>query len=263
MDQQVRTIESADNPLFKDLRKLLNARGIKKQGRAILAGARLTAEACLRHPDRCRAWLVPAGKSDAAAPADGRSVYRLTPALFRELDLFGTHVPLLVLDVPEIPRWDPAEGLPPGASLLVPFQDPENTGAVIRSAAAFGVDRVILLAESAHPFHPKTLRSSGGAVLQVPLMDGPSLAALPPDPAVVPLSAEGADIGTFTFPERFGLLPGIEGKGLPAAWRERAVAVPIRAEVESLNAAAATAIALYVWSKGRSESSRTESRGGS
>ncbi len=264
MDQDVRNIDSEDNPVFKDLRKLLGSRGIKKQDRALLAGPRLTAEALARHPDRCRAWLVSAGKDPQAAPGGGLPVYRLAPALFRELDLFGTRAPILVLEVPGIPRWDPAEGLPPGASLLVPFQDPENTGAVIRSAVAFGVDRVILLAESAHPFHPKTLRSSGGAVLQVPLLAGPSLGALPPDPAIVPLSAEGTDIGTFAFPERFGLLPGIEGEGLPAPWRERAVAVPIRSEVESLNAAAATAVALYVWSRGRSsERSSTESRGGS
>ena len=44
---------------------------------------------------------------------------------------------------------------------------------------------------------------------------------------------------------------GMEGPGLPEKWRERAVAIPMAGEVESLNAATAAAIALYVWSQSR------------
>ena len=43
-------------------------------------------------------------------------------------------------------------------------------------------------------------------------------------------------------------MPGLEGEGLPEAWRSRTLAIPIRPEVESLNAAAAVAVALYAWS---------------
>ena len=108
----------------------------------------------------------------------------------------------------------------------MPFQDPENAGAVIRSAVAFGVDRVILLLECAHPYHPKTLRASGGAVLHAELWEGPSVEDLPPELPVVPLSAGGTDIAAFTFPETFALLPGLEGPGLPEVWRGRGVASP-------------------------------------
>jgi tRNA G18 (ribose-2'-O)-methylase SpoU len=64
----------------------------------------------------------------------------------------------------------------------------------------------------------------------------------------VALSPGGADIGAFAFPERFGLLVGLEGAGLPPAWRASAVGIPMAPGSESLNAAAATAVALYVWS---------------
>jgi tRNA G18 (ribose-2'-O)-methylase SpoU len=252
MDRTPHRIDSPHNQRFKELRRLLAAKGIRRRGLALVAGPRLTAEALSRHPARCRAWLTPldGDAPPAGAPADLEWV-QLAPALFRELDVLGTHAPLVLLKVPAPEAWDPASGLPPGASLMVPFQDPENAGAVIRSAVAFGVDQIILLRESAHPYHPKTLRASGGAVLRARLREGPALEDLPPDPGVVPLSGEGTDIAAYAFPDTFALLPGLEGPGLPEAWRKSAVSIPIRPEVESLNGAAAVAVALYLWSRGR------------
>jgi RNA methyltransferase, TrmH family len=148
--------------------------------------------------------------------------------------------------------WTPQEGFCPGCSLLVPFQDPENIGAVIRSAAAFGVSQVILLSESAHPYHPKALRASGGVVPHVHLRQGPSLNDLPQNLPVLALSAEGTDLGAVEFPAAFGFLLGLEGQGLPDGWRPAAVRIPIQPQVESLNAAAAAAVALYEWARRKS-----------
>jgi 16S rRNA (guanine527-N7)-methyltransferase len=167
---------------------------------------------------------------------------------------------LLLIGLPEMPPWTPADGFPAGVSVIIPFQDPENVGAAIRSAAAFGAAQAILLAESAHPFHPKALRASGGAALSLPLRPGPSLQALPPELPILALSAEGVDIRETTFPEAFGLLAGLEGPGLPEAWRRHAVRIPIRPEVESLNAAAAVAVALYEWK--RRQGGRRKAEGG-
>jgi 16S rRNA (guanine527-N7)-methyltransferase len=155
--------------------------------------------------------------------------------------------------IEEIAKWSPSDGLPEGCTLFVPFQDPENVGAVIRSAVAFGAAGIILLAEAANPYHPKSVRASGGSVFKAGLREGPSIRDLPQDLPVVPLSKDGKRISDFKFPAKFGLLPGIEGPGLPERFRHAGVSIPISAEVESLNAVVATAIALFEWAKGEGQ----------
>ena len=244
----IRTISSKHNPLFMHSRKLLTGRGIRKLGQALVAGVKPVTETLAHNPERCDAWL----SCDEPPPAGGPphlKWIRLAPALFNELDTFGTRSPLLLITLPDIRPWKPPEGFPPGCSVLIPFQNPENVGTAIRSAAAFGVTQVILLAESAHPFHPKALRASGGSVLRVHLRQGPALKKLSADLPIIALSPGGADIRQTVFPPSFGLLAGIEGPGLPAAWRRQAVGIPINPAVESLNAAAAVAVALYEWKK--------------
>ena len=244
----VYSVTSEANPRFKGLRKLLTGRGIKKIGQALMSGKRPIEEMLIRHPERCLAWIT---RGDAPPPPENPSEMQwlqLAAPLFQELDLFGTQAPLLCIAVAEIAPWSPSQGFVPGCTLLLPFQDPENVGAAIRSAAAFGVSEVILLAESAHPYHPKALRASGGVVPAVRLRQGPSLEALTGELPILALSADGIDIAEAEFPPAFGLLAGLEGPGLPPHWRRSAaVRIPIDVSIESLNAAAAVAVALYEW----------------
>ena len=245
----VQVIESDQNSRYKKLKKILTSRGIKKTGQTLMAGSKTIKEIMSRFPQCCEAWIS-AGDGyppPKEAPKHIRWL-QLAPGLFHALDIFGTHAPLLLLRFPEIHPWRPSEGFKAGCNLLIPFQDPENVGAVIRSAAAFDVKQVILLAESAHPFHPKSLRASGGAVLSVQLLKGPSIDDLPNELPIIALSAEGENIRSAVFPGSFGLLVGLEGQGLPLVWRNRAWRIPISRGVESLNAAAAAAVALYQWS---------------
>lgn len=247
----IRRIESGQNDTFKELKKLLTGKGIKKQEKALISGSKQVKEILIDFPGRCEAYV--SEDTQPPPPEDAPEAlawYQLTPPLFKSLDVNGTHSPLLLVTIPRIGKWQPAEGFSEGCSLLIPFQDPENVGAVIRTAVAFGVRNVILLAESAHPYHPKAIRASGGAVLYANLYQGPSIAALTSDLPLVALSGEGKkDIAGFAFPEAFGLLPGVEGGGLPEHLRNKAVSIPISEAVESLNAATAAGIALYLWAQ--------------
>ena len=247
----VTRLESEQNRRFKDLKKLLGSRGIKKADQALMSGSRQVSEMLARFPERCLAWIT-SGDAISPPPESPERMHwlQLDEVLFQALDIFGTRGPLLCIQVPPMEPWEPAEGFTTGCNLLVPFQDPENIGAVIRSAAAFGVAQVILLAECAHPYHPKALRASGGLVPSVRLRQGPSLETLVPSHLpILALSPTGTPIDTVEFPPAFGLLAGLEGPGLPPAWRPSAVRIPMRPGVESLNAAAAAAVGLYEWAR--------------
>ncbi len=247
----IREVTSDANPTFKVTRDLLTGRGIRKHGQALLAGSRIVAEVLEKSPQNVLAWVT---ELDGPAPPEASSQpiwMRVAPALFAELDTAGTHAPMLLVRVPDMPAWSDEAEWPAGCTLFLPFQDPENIGGVIRSAAAFGVSRVVLLKEAAHPFHPKSARAAGPALFAVPFLQGPSIHDLTAkEIPLFALSADGEVLANKTFPERFGLVAGMEGPGLPPHLRagER-LQIPIAPGVESLNAATATAIALYEWSR--------------
>ena len=118
--------------------------------------------------------------------------------------------------------------------------DHENLGGIFRSAAAFGVDAVLLDAECADPLYRRCVRVSIGHVLHVPWTrldslddvrrEGFTLFALTPDPAAVPLDA-------VVWPERFAMLFGSEGPGLSPAWLAAAderIRIPMQPAADSL-----------------------------
>jgi 16S rRNA (guanine527-N7)-methyltransferase len=248
--QPFREISSAANATFKLALELLQGRGILKHGRALLAGPKIIAEVLDRYPAHAEAWLTDMQGSPASgAPANAIRWLRLSDSLFRQLDISGTHAPLLQVRLPGMAAWLDDDVWPPGCTLFLPFQDPENIGAAIRSAAAFQVARVVLLREAAHPFLPKSARAAGPSLFQVPLLTGPSIGEL--SARRVPLLAltpEAEPVDTYRWPDTFGLIAGLEGPGLPASLSgARVLSIPIAPVVESLNAATATSIALYAW----------------
>jgi 16S rRNA (guanine(527)-N(7))-methyltransferase RsmG len=251
---RVREIQSAANPTFQHCLDILGGPGIRKHGEAILSGSRIRAEVLARFGDRVLAWLT--GPEGPPPPADSLEWLRFGKPLFKQIDVVGTGLPLLLVKVPAIARWSDDLAWPRGCTVFVPFQDPENVGAVIRSAAAFGSDRVVLLREAAHPFLPRASRAAGPALFQVTLQAGPALADLRVANApLFALDLTGQDLEETPFPERFGLVVGVEGPGLPESLQpvERR-RIPIAQGVESLNAAAAAAIALYAWARQRPKS---------
>jgi tRNA G18 (ribose-2'-O)-methylase SpoU len=109
--------------------------------------------------------------------------------------------------------------------------------------------QVVLLTEAANPYHPKALRASGPAIYQGKLFRGPSLSQLAQlnHPNIHALSATGKNIYSFVPQGPLGLVMGMEGPGLDKLWpMENRLSIPMKGEVESLNAAAAAAIALAI-----------------
>jgi 16S rRNA (guanine527-N7)-methyltransferase len=252
-DSRARDVSSESNASFRLFRELLTGRGVRKHGQALIAGPRVIAEVQNRFADQVQAWIT---DSHGTPPASTVSTwYRLSSALFKELDVAGTNSPLLLVNVPPIPDWSDDEPWPEGCTLFIPFQDPENVGAVIRSAAAFGVSRVVLLREAAHPFHPKSSRAAGTALFQVPLFQGPSIKELGSTHVpMIALDTTGPELSAERFPARFGLIVGVEGPGISDRLRQgQRRRIAMADGVESLNAATAAGIALYAWATQRAK----------
>jgi len=143
-------------------------------------------------------------------------------------------------------------------AVLEDMNNPTNVGAVFRCAAALGIDAVLLSPRCADPLYRRSVRVSMGTVFAIPYARvepwpatlaavrraGFRLLALTPDPG-----ARALDAVRLAPQDRAALLLGAEGPGLSdaalAASDER-VRIAMAAGVDSLNVAAAAAIACFV-----------------
>ena len=153
-----------------------------------------------------------------------------------------------------------AEDLVAGARrvlVLEGLNDHENLGTLFRTARAFATDVVLLGPGCADPLYRRSVRVSMGHVLHVPFArTGPigaalaqfraagfTVLALTPDPSAIDLD-EAVDLRA----RPLALLLGAEGPGLTpeaVAGADRMVRIPIAGDVDSLNVAAAGAIACH------------------
>jgi len=141
--------------------------------------------------------------------------------------------------------------------VLEDIVDHTNVGAIFRAVAGLGADAVLVTPRCADPLYRRSVRVSMGAVLQIPwtrLPEWPdaasqlheagfTIAALALDEGAVTLDAFAMDP-----PERVALLLGTEGDGLSNAaidGSDVVVTIPMARDVDSLNVAAASAVALW------------------
>lgn len=186
-------------------------------------------------------------------------VYLVSPELAEQVTGYHVHRGALAA-MGRKPLPGPAEVLD-GATrvaVLEAVNDHTNVGAVFRGAAALGMDAVLLSPDCADPLYRRSVKVSMGAVFALPYARfarwpagleevraaGFRLLALTPDETAVPIGeAARAHAG-----DRLALLFGAEGDGLTAralrAADER-VRIPMAHGVDSLNVAAAAAVACY------------------
>jgi tRNA G18 (ribose-2'-O)-methylase SpoU len=146
--------------------------------------------------------------------------------------------------------------------VLEDIVDHTNVGAILRNAAGLGWDGALLSPRAADPLYRRSIKVSMGAVFSLPWArlvdwrDAPQLlsaagfltVALSLAPDAVELSELAA---TVTPQSRIALLLGTEGAGLSTRWSDGAAVrarIPMSAGIDSLNVAAAGAIACYALS---------------
>ncbi len=251
----MKPIASRDNPAYKSLVRLATKASERRTRRlSIIEGAHLVAAAMeaglvpetlvVRHSsraDREAAALV-------ARAAAGETL-ELADALFDALSALDS--PPAVLAVVPTPA---GRAVPPQARFCLAIedvQDPGNVGTLLRSAAAAGVEHVLLSPTCAFAWSPKVLRAGQGAHFAVNIVEGADLEAFVKsyEGLSVALCGEGApSLYTLDLTGPLLFLVGNEGAGLTPALRAAAsvrAGIPMPGRAESLNAGVAGSIALF------------------
>jgi tRNA G18 (ribose-2'-O)-methylase SpoU len=149
--------------------------------------------------------------------------------------------------------------------VLEDIVDHTNVGAIFRSAAALGVDAVLLAPRCADPLYRRSVKVAMGAVFTVPYArledwyDALPRVSQAGFTTVALTLADDANVleEAVAGLERVALVLGSEGHGLSRRWEQsadRRAVIPMRAGIDSLNVAAASAVACYVTARrGRSD----------
>ncbi|GAB4128392.1 MAG: RNA methyltransferase [Sideroxydans sp.] len=251
---ETRRITSRDNPFYKSWLKLAtSARARREAGQTLLDGAHLL-QAWLAAGQRPLHLLVSdSGMRDAEIAAllarcPDCPQTRLDDRLFALLTELKTPSGVLALIEPR-PAVLPA-ARSRFALLLETIQDPGNLGSMLRSAAAAGCDAVFLSPGCADAWSPRVLRAGMGGHFLLDIHEQANLLQVARElPGTLLAATLGAPRSLYQCDLRgpLAFAIGNEGAGLsaPLLTRAHSFVIPMPGAVESLNAAAATAVCLF------------------
>ena len=250
----MKNISSADNPLYKQFKKLNEStRARRKAGETLLDGIHLI-QAGIESGVQPKAIVVASSAlsrreiSVFLKSIHDVSVICLTDTLFSMISPVDTPTGVLALiDIPTLSTLSNVDF----CLMVENVQDPGNLGSILRSAAASGIKKAFLSNGCADAWSPKVLRGGMGAhfvlvieeqanlVEQVRAFNGLSLA-----------TSLDAEISLFEvdLTGNVAVLVGNEGAGLSDQLMANAsmkLRIPMQPHMESLNVAAATAICLF------------------
>lgn len=241
-------ITSRDNARVKRWTKLVqDARARREEGKVIVEGPHLVAEALKARLEPLALLVSESGlkRDEVQTLLAGKEPVILSDGVFRAIA--DAESPQGIAAEIAIPQRE-ARG---HAVFLEGVQDPSNVGAIVRTAAAFGMGEVVLDRGCADAWAPKTLRAGMGGHFKLGIRQvgdlGKALDVF--DGMLIGTIGEGGSpLRQARLDGRLGWIFGSEGHGLSDATTRRAtvtVTISMARGTESLNVAAAAAICLY------------------
>jgi TrmH family RNA methyltransferase len=233
-------ISSPDNEVVRRLRRLASRR---EPGFALLEGPRVLAEA---KAAGLKFDLIAAREGDKL-PFHFESRLTLTPGAFRAAT--QTVTPQGVIAIARVREASPSEAIQVARDAGWPLvvldrvQDPGNVGAICRTAAAAGAPALVVLQGTADPYGAKAVRASAGNVFHLVVAEASwdDLAGLDGYGAA---AAGGMPLASSPIENAGMIVLGSEAHGLSRT-DLKTVTIPVSADVQSLNVAAAAAILLF------------------
>ena len=282
----VETIEDPEDPRLADYREIRDAERRRRDGTFIAEGRQVVRRLLSARRYRVRSALVtpPAlhALGEALAAAEVPTYLVRQDVVEAVVGMEFHHGCLAAGERGAEPTLEAvlAEARSDRLVVLEGLGDASNVGALFRNALAFGVGAVFLAPGTADPLYRKAIRVSSGATVALPfarLADWPRALKRLRDAGYTVLAltprAEAVDIGELgnggelgagrPLPARLALLLGTEGRGLSAealAAADLHVRIPMAPEMDSLNVAAAGAVALHWLSRIESNASAARRR---
>ncbi|HLX80131.1 MAG TPA: RNA methyltransferase [Burkholderiales bacterium] len=249
-------LSSRDNPRVRRWQALVrDARERRKEKRVLIEGEHLV-EAFVDAGGKIEALIL--SKSRAAgfnllAKRCGKTPIVLADKVFRAIA--DTDAPAGIAAEISLPSAEPDLKTAANCVFLEGVQDAGNVGAILRSAAAFGILHAALGQGCADAWSPKVLRAGMGAHFAMAILENADLAAAMESfggKVACTVTRGGTPLADADLSGRIGWLFGAEGQGVSAALAARAqlkATVPMPGAAESLNVAAAAAICFYEFSR--------------
>ena len=250
-------VSARENPrLVEAARLAASSRDRRKRGKCVLEGDHLVAVYLDRVGPPETLLVVEERATDPRIAAlmarvPSRDVLTVPAMLFSQTVVAPAEVAVAAV----VPT--PASSLPAPARfhlVLEDIQDPGNVGTMLRTAAAAGVEQVLLSKHCAFAWSPKVLRAGQGAHFATTIVEDVDLVAWAEaftarGGCVIATSPrDAAGLYEAKVSEPWAVAIGNEGAGLSAALIARAgtrIAIPMHASTESLNASAAAAVVLF------------------
>lgn len=245
-------ISSLQNPRVRQALNLQkNARARRTERKIVLEGVRLIRDAleCNNTPEFVLYDLQTADYELIAKLQEAHSI--LLPASAEVIKhVSDTQQPqgmvgVFPLPVPPVPQK------PSRILILDAIREPGNMGAILRTAAAAGVEVTLLASDCVDPYNPKVLRSGMGAHFRLPVLEaswGEITSYCQDVPFYMADSSGDTPYTAVNWQARWALIIGNEARGIGERAKQlqaQRVAIPMAADTESLNAAVATAVILF------------------
>ena len=262
-------VASISDPRLADYRNIPDPDLLRERGIFVAEGRHVVRRLVAESRFLTRSLLVTPPAYESLADLHSRlaalPVFIVDQNAMTEIAGFNIHRGCLAIGEREaLPPWSDLARDARRLVILEHVSNADNVGGIFRNAAAFGVDAVLLGPACTDPLYRKAIRTSMGAALKIPFASldgwpgdlealrqaGFTLIALTPAPDAEDLRTSAAQRRGAA--ERIALLLGHEGHGLSDAAMQCAdvrFRIAMAAGVDSLNVAAAAAVALYELSR--------------
>lgn len=260
---EVVELDDPDDPRladYRDLRDVELRKSLEAEHGLFLAEGEKVVRRAVEAGHEARSFLMAPRWLDGLDDVLARSpapCYVLSEALIEQVTGFHVHRGALAsLRRRPLPPVD--EVLHGARSVLVleDLVDHTNVGAVFRSGAALGFDAVLLAPRCADPLYRRSIKVGMGAVFSTPWTRLPDWYDALPDLSRRGFTTIALTLGADSVPieeavagvDRLALVLGSEGHGLSSRWEtsaDRRAVIPMAAGIDSLNVAAASAVACY------------------